>query len=156
PDPRVRAAALTSRSWLRLAQNRPDDAERDLREAIRLQPKVYQGYVNLADVLKGRGDLRGALELLDRALEISPDNPALYSRRARLHAENRARAAARRDFEQVIAREPPGSQSDRVVAARVELAHLRNLAGDHAAALAECDAALAVRPDYAEAYRQRA
>jgi tetratricopeptide (TPR) repeat protein len=156
PDPPVRAAVLTSRSWLRLAQNRRDEAERDLREAIRLQPKVYQGYVNLANVLRGRGDLRGALELLDRALELSPDKQELYSRRARLHLENHDVAAARRDFEQVVAREPPGAMSVRAAAARVELAQLRSLAGEHAAALAECDVVLAARPDYADAYLQRA
>jgi tetratricopeptide (TPR) repeat protein len=155
-DPALRALALTNRSVLRIMQKRPDEAERDLREAIRLQPKVYQNYGALADLLKGRGDRAGALKLLDQALTLCPDNPALYSERARLHAENDDRAAARRDFEQVIAKEPRGSKSDRVLAACVELAHLRSLTGDHAAALADCDAALAVRPNLPAAHRQRA
>jgi tetratricopeptide (TPR) repeat protein len=56
----------------------------------------------------------------------------------------------------VIAREPPGSKSDRLVAARVELAHLNHLAGENEAALADCDAVIAARPDFPEAQRQRA
>src|SRR5262249_15924582 len=135
-DPALRAAALTIRSPMRRQQGQPDDAERDLREAIALQPEVYQGYRNLADLLRGRGDHPGALKLLNEALARHPDNPALYSQRARLHAERGDREAARRDFEQVIAREPPGSKKDRVLAARVELADLRSQAGDNLAALA--------------------
>src|SRR5262249_51232387 len=113
-DPALRAVTLTNRSFLRQRQKRWDDAEHDLREAIDLRPKVYQGYRNLADLLKRRNDLAGALKLLDRALALNPDSAALYFERARLHAENGDRAAARRDFEQVIAKEPPGSKSDQV------------------------------------------
>ena len=36
------------------------------------------------------------------------------------------------------------------------MAHLKHLAGEDAAALADCDAVIAVRPDFPEAYRQRA
>jgi tetratricopeptide (TPR) repeat protein len=155
-DPALRAFALTNRSVLRRLQRRQADAESDLREAIGLQPKVYQGYVTLADVLKAEGDRPGALKLLDQALDLCPDNPALYSERARLHALSGHPEAARRDFEQVIAREPPGGRSDRLVAARVELAHLKHLAGENAAALTDCDAVIAARPDFPEAHRQRA
>jgi tetratricopeptide (TPR) repeat protein len=197
PDPALRALALTNRSVLRQRQGRPGDAERDLRQAIDLQPKVYQGYISLADLLtrQARTRLRvlavqtvtslttpglasttaqvltvkrfqdafalftrraGALELLDRAVALHPDNPALYSERARLHAEVGDRAAARRDFEQVIAKEPTGSKSERVLMVRVELAHLRSLAGEHAAALDDCEAVLKAKANFAEAHRQRA
>ena len=33
---------------MRLLQGRRDEAERDIRQAIELQPDAYQGYVNLA------------------------------------------------------------------------------------------------------------
>jgi tetratricopeptide (TPR) repeat protein len=154
--PSLRAFALTNRSVLRRLQGRQNDAERDLRESIQLQPNVYQAYVTLADMLKGRDDRAGALELFDQALALSPENSALYSQRARLHALNGDRAAARCDFEQVIAREPPGGTSDRLVAARVELARLKHLDSENEAALADCDAVIAARPDFADAHRQRA
>ncbi|HEX5270307.1 MAG TPA: protein kinase [Gemmataceae bacterium] len=155
-DPVVRVAALTNRSAVRLQRGRRADAERDLRQAIELRPDAYQGYVNLARALEAGGDRDGAVKLLDRALELSPESPALYSLRARVHAERGDREAARRDFEQVIAKEPAGGTSERGVTARVELAHLRHLAGEDAAALADCDAALKMRPDFPEAHRQRA
>jgi tetratricopeptide (TPR) repeat protein len=155
-DPALRVLTLINRSVLRRMQGRPDDAERDLRAAIDLQPKEFQGYQILADVLKLRNDRAEALKLLDQALTLNPDNPTLYFERARLHAENGDRAAAKRDFEQVIAKEGPDSKSDQVLKARVELAHLRCLAGDNEAALADCDAVLAVNPTFPEAHRQRA
>jgi tetratricopeptide (TPR) repeat protein/tRNA A-37 threonylcarbamoyl transferase component Bud32 len=155
-DPAFQASVLTNRSALHLQNGRRDDAERDLRRAIELQPNGYQGYVNLARVLRGRRDFAGAVKQLKHAVELRPDNPALYSLRAQLHAENHDRAAARRDFEQALAREPTGAPSERALAARVNLAHLKHQDGDHEAALADCDAVLKVRPEFAEAHRQRA
>jgi tetratricopeptide (TPR) repeat protein len=155
-DPVLRALALTNRSVLRQRQGRPDDAECDLRESIELQPKVYQSFQMLTDLLKRRNDRAGALKLLDRALALNPENPDLYFDRARLHAENGDRKSAWRDFEQVIAKERPGSKSDQLLKARVELARLRCLAGDHQAALADCEAVLAANANIPEAHRQRA
>jgi tetratricopeptide (TPR) repeat protein len=155
-DPATRAAVLSNRSTTRLLRGRGADAERDLRDAIELQPNAYQLHVNLALLLERRGDRDGAVKQFDEAIRRRPDNPTLYSERARLHAENGDRSAARRDFEEVIAREPPGGTSDRLAAARVELAHLKYLAGEKEAALADCDAVIALRPKFPEAYRQRA
>jgi tetratricopeptide (TPR) repeat protein len=155
-DPAIRAAVLSNRSTTRLLQGRDDGAERDLRDAIGLQPNAHKLHVNLALLLERRGDRDGAVQQLDEAIARRPNNPALYSERARLHAEVGDRAAARRDFEQVIVREPPGGNSDRLAAARVELAHLKHLAGEDAAALADCDAVIAARPRFPEAHRQRA
>ncbi len=52
--------------------------------------------------------------------------------------------------------EPADRPTDRSIAARIELAHLRLLAGDKDGALAECKAVLASRPTSAEAYREKA
>jgi tetratricopeptide (TPR) repeat protein len=155
-DPALRALTLINCSVLREQQKRLNDAERDLREAIDLQPKVYQSYQILADLLKHRNDRAGALKLLDQALVLNPDKPDLYFERAHLHRENGERAAARHDFEMVIAKERPGSKPEQALKARVELARLRCLADDHQAALADCDAVLAAKPNFPEAHRQRA
>jgi tetratricopeptide (TPR) repeat protein len=155
-DPALRALTLINRSVLRVQQKRPNDAERDLRQAIDLQPKVYQSYQILADLLKHRNDRAGGLKLLDQALVLNPDKPDLYFERAHLHRENGEQAAAKRDFEMVIAKDRPGSKSDQTLKARVELARLRCLADDHPAALADCDAVLAANPNFPEAHRQRA
>jgi tetratricopeptide (TPR) repeat protein len=166
-DPAFQAATLTSRSSLRLLQpGRRADAESDLRQAIKLQPNVYQGYVNLSRVLEGRKDLAGAVEQLDTALKLRPKSSVLYFRRARLHAGLGDRDAARQDFVKVVDNEPPASGSNYVAAARVELAHLRlqdaarvpaeQAAAEYRKALADCNAVIDVRPDFTDAYRQRA
>ncbi len=63
PDLWFSAEVLTSRSVVRLLQGgRDDEAEADLRAAITLLPKAYQGYVNLATLLERRGDLNRAVE----------------------------------------------------------------------------------------------
>ncbi len=155
-DPALQAAALTNRSAVRLLRGRAEDAERDLRRAIELRPNDYQGHVNLAQVLQRRGDPDGALEHVGRAVDLRGDDPALYYLRAGLQVVRGDRAAARRDFERGLAREPKDSRSDRAVAARIDLAHLRHHDGEDALALADCDAVLAVRRDFAEAHRERA
>jgi tetratricopeptide (TPR) repeat protein len=132
-----------------------DDGERDLREAIELQPS-YQAYLALAYALQERGDERGALQQLDRAVARRPQDPALYFRRARLRVVIGDRPGARQDFERTIAGEPAGSLSDRAAAAHVELARLWQQADENDRALALCDAVLARRRDYPEAQLQRA
>src|SRR5262249_44667318 len=135
-DPALQAAILISRSGVRLLTHRFDDAEHDLREAITLAPKLFQGYVQLAGILEARKDRAGALALIDRALALRPDDPAIVFMHARMHAEAGDRATAWRDFEQVIAKQPPGAPSDWVAQAHVELGHLRLKDGDKAGALA--------------------
>jgi serine/threonine protein kinase/predicted Zn-dependent protease len=152
--PPLRAAVLTGRSVLRIRQERWEDACRDLLKAVELQPRTYQGYVNLAQAYQLRGDLEEAVKVLDRALRLHPD-AVLFNTRARLHAKRGKPALARADFEQVITREPPGARSVLVASARVELAQLKYEAREYGAALADCEAALAAQPNYAPAHRQR-
>jgi tetratricopeptide (TPR) repeat protein len=154
-DPALRAAVLTNRSAVRLQVQRWQDARTDLLKAIDLQPKAYQGYVNLAQAHQSRGELDAAVKALDRALELHQD-AALYNTRARLQVRRGDRAAARRDFEQVLARQRPETRKELLAGARVELAELKHQDGAFEAALADCDAALLTLPDYAPAQRQRA
>jgi tetratricopeptide (TPR) repeat protein len=156
--PAFRADVLTGRSAVHLYQGRWDDARRDLLLAVQLQPNAYQRYANLAQAYKGRGDRDEAVKALDQAIALRPGPalPALYDTRARLQVERGDLAAAQRDFEEVIAREPRGSTSERRAGAWVNLAQLKHQARDYDAALADCAAALAARPDYAPAHGQRA
>jgi tetratricopeptide (TPR) repeat protein/tRNA A-37 threonylcarbamoyl transferase component Bud32 len=153
--PPLRAAVLTGRGVARIRQGRWEDARRDLLQAIDLQPRAYQGYVNLAQLYQSRGNLDEAVKALDRAIQLRRD-PALYNTRALLQVKRRQPELARADFEQVIALEPAGTRSPRLAGARVALARLKHEAREYDAALADCEAALAVLPDHAEAHRQRA
>ena len=154
-DPATRAYVLTNRSIVRIKAGRWDDARQDLLQAIDLQPKAYQGYVNLAQAYEGQKQYPAALEQLNRALALSQD-PTIYYTRARLHAKRGDRTAARSDFEQVVARPATGRGRERLASARVELAHLKHLDREYDEALEDCDAALKGLPDYAPAHRQRA
>ena len=153
--PSLRAAVLTGRSALHIHQGHWDEARRDLLKAIELQPKAYQGYVNLAQAYQSRGDLDAAVGALDSALGLHRA-ASLYNMRARLQMKRGKTDLARGDFEQIIAREPAAAPSARLAGAHVELAHLDHLARKFDLALAHCEAALVVLPEYAAAHRQRA
>ena len=49
-----------------------EEAEKCYREAIRLQPKVPEFYVNLAMLVRGPGKLEEALKLFQKAIELRP------------------------------------------------------------------------------------
>jgi tetratricopeptide (TPR) repeat protein len=155
-DPLTRAVALTNRGAMRVRGERWGEAYGDLREAIRLRPDLPEAYLNLAELHKRRKDYDAALWALNEALDRRPD-ALLYRTRAVLQRDYRnARAAARDDFKQAIDHEPKGSTSVWLVSDYVELALLQHRDGEHDAALASCDAALRVRPDYPPAHLQRA
>jgi tetratricopeptide (TPR) repeat protein len=155
-DPLARSVALTNRGAMWLRRQRWGEAAADLHQAIALRPEAAEAYANLAQALRGRQDWDGAVAALDQALARRPGDAALYHTRAQLQVRRDDRAAARRDLERAIASEPKGSESERLASVHVELGHLQHEAGDHDAALASSAAALAVRPDYPPAYRQRA
>jgi tetratricopeptide (TPR) repeat protein len=156
-DPLARRIALTNRGVMWNLRGRWREAVNDLRAAIALRPDAPEAYVNLAEAHRGHQDWQAARAALDQALALRPDDAALYHTRAELKLHHLADpAAARRDFAQAIAHEPPGSTAERLATDYVELAHLQRLAGEHDAALASCAAALRVQPDYAPAYQRRA
>jgi tetratricopeptide (TPR) repeat protein len=154
-DPLERYVVLTNRGAMRVKRQRWDEALTDLRQAIELRPQMHQAYVNLAELHRARKEWAAALTALDQAIARRPGDAGLYHSRARVQAQRHDPAAARRDFEQAVRLARPG---ERALLARslVELGHLKHEAGEHAAALADCDRALRVLPGYAPAHRQRA
>jgi tetratricopeptide (TPR) repeat protein len=154
-DPLARWTVLNNRAVMWAQRKQWDKAIADLKEGIPLQPDAYQGYLNLALAYQGRKDWEAASAALDQALRRRPD-AGMYHTRARLHLLREDPAAARRDFEQAIAREPRGSTSERLASDYVELGHLQHRARDYQAALTSFDAALRVVPDYPPAHRLRA
>jgi tetratricopeptide (TPR) repeat protein len=154
-DPLERYVILTNRGAMWVKRKRWDEARADLSEAIRLQPQMYQAYVNLAELHRQRKEWDAALAALDQALARQPADARLYHTRARVQAQRKDGVAARRDFAEAVRRAGPG-QAEVLASSLVELAHLKEQAGEHAAALADCDRALQVVPGYPPAYRQRA
>jgi tetratricopeptide (TPR) repeat protein len=156
-DPGFQAVVLSNRSVLHLRQKHWDDAERDLREAIKRQPAAYQGYVTLARLYKEQRKYAEAVQTMDAAIKCRPDDPGLYYIRAWYQEDRGDWAAARRDFEACLQREPKGSRSDHWAESKVALAHLKQKhgRGEVQAALADSDEVVNARPDFPAGYRQR-
>ena len=97
-----------------------------------------------ASVREQRGDFAGAETSLSRALELEPDHPVMLLQRAgyRLRLQNLDGARADMAVVRPVARESAGLLNN--------LCWTQALAGvDLEQALADCDAALALRPRYA-------
>jgi Flp pilus assembly protein TadD len=69
--------ALMLRAGVRLRSGNPGGAEEDARTALELRPGHAAASVLLAENLIQRGDLPGAIALLERAIETNPDTPEL-------------------------------------------------------------------------------
>jgi tetratricopeptide (TPR) repeat protein len=155
-DPLAQYVGLTNRGVLHLRRQRWQEAVRDLRQAIRVNPEAFPAHANLAQALQGLRRWGEALAALDQAIKLAPDQGVLYESRAKLHLLRRDRAAARADFERAIAREPKESQSLRLVNDLVELGRLLHQEGKYPEALARYDRALQARPGFVVAERFRA
>ena len=147
-----------NRGTMRIQRRRLDEAEADLRSAIRLRPRQFVAYVALAQALRQAGRADEAAGALTTAIAMRPDLPSLYRDRAQLETARESpgpaeRAAALRDLDEAIRLAPPGSPE--AAADQARRAELLALGGRFEAALAACDAALAVVPDDPAAHRVR-
>jgi Tfp pilus assembly protein PilF len=80
-DPKdPQAAYYLGVAWQRLANL--ELAEKNYREALELDPKLAEAGVNLSQLLLDKGDQKGALAVLDKALKASPTHPDLLLNRA--------------------------------------------------------------------------
>lgn len=72
-----RVATFVNRGILHLVASRHAEAEADFDRAISLQPRSAEAHLNKGLSRLGQGDNRGALLLLDRALELRTRRPEL-------------------------------------------------------------------------------
>jgi tetratricopeptide (TPR) repeat protein len=162
PNDELRSAVLVNRGVLRLLLRRDlDQAARQLRAAIELNGRRLEASVALAKVYQLQDQPDAAIEQFTRAIAVRPDAPesaALYRDRAAVDLARREstpahRARALSDLEQAIRLGRP----DNPVLARDHTQRGLLLYQEHreAEALAACDAALKVVPNYDEALRLR-
>jgi predicted CXXCH cytochrome family protein len=120
---------------------RPDEAEREYRAALAMAPDFAPAYVNLAELLRARGDEPGAETALRAGVTRLPKDADLqYALALSLTRSHRA-SDALTAFQRAAALAP----SD--VRFRYAYALALNGAGQSAAAIRELEAALAHQPD---------
>lgn len=83
-----------------------EKAEKDISEAIRLEPKEADLYVNRAYLRYNRDDYFGAMADYDYAIQVDPLNSAAVYNRALLRMESRDNDRAIRDFSRVLELQP--------------------------------------------------
>jgi tetratricopeptide (TPR) repeat protein/tRNA A-37 threonylcarbamoyl transferase component Bud32 len=158
PNDELRYILLVNRGQLRSQRGRYDEAEADLLDAIRRNDRQYEAFSELAQVYQRQKKWDLAVEQFTHAIRLKPGFSPLYRGRAGVLQERddvtpEHRTAALGDLDEAIGHEPPGSKilaSDQT--RRGEL--LRRLQRPEEA-LAACEAALKVKPDYSDAHRLR-
>lgn len=124
---------------------RNDDAARQLRAAIALDPGFLAAMANLVAVELARGDLRAARAVADRYVALDPQSArALYSRGIVALRDGDA-ATARADFGKLLHQNPS------YALAHYDLALAEERLQHYDAAERELRAALALAPTYARA-----
>ena len=85
PVAELRYVLLVNRGLLRWQRQDLDRAVTDLREAIRLDARLYQAHAGLAQVLRQQGKPDEAVEQFTQAIALRPDLAALYRGRAEVY-----------------------------------------------------------------------
>ncbi|MBM3751206.1 MAG: tetratricopeptide repeat protein [Acidimicrobiia bacterium] len=88
------------------AQRRLEEAGRDFREAVRLQPGATEPLMALAALYEGQGNPAAAAEWLGRAAAIDRQSPTLLYRLALTRYRSGQAAAAREPLRQAVALNP--------------------------------------------------
>jgi predicted Zn-dependent protease len=138
-------AELTARCLARL--HRDGAAIAAYEQAIALAPAATELHLDLAELLRGKGDLASAHAAIAAALAVAPEHKRALRARADLALEEGDPARARSDLERSL--ELHGADAD-VFAA---LAHAHELAGDYVDALDAYRRQLALQTDSRAALR---
>ena len=158
PDETAGYALFVNRGVNRIRRGDPEGAAADLVRAVRQEPDESAAYLDLAKAYQDQHRLREAGEQLDRAIALTAPAglAAVYRNRARLDQQRDDPAAAVRDLEQAIQREPDGERSPAAAGDFLLMAQLLMQSGKHEEAVRAADASLAAAPDDPAADRLRA
>jgi tetratricopeptide (TPR) repeat protein len=144
---------MVNRGALRLRRDRVDDAVAELLRAVELKPDHVSARITLGQAYRRQRREDLAVEQFTEAIRLRPEMAALYRNRALARLDRgqpsaEARDLALADLGEAIRLEPPGTEAadDRARRARLLL-----IAGRPQDALADCEAALRIKADHAEA-----
>lgn len=154
PDRFAEYALYVNRGTLRGLRGSPDNAEKDLRHAIGLQPGQFAAHLNLGRVYEAQRKLDAALAEFDRAVALAPGRADLHRRRAGLQVRRQQGEQALADFNEAV-RLAGALRTREVAIDHVERANLLRGQKKLKEALEACDRAVFADRTLGEAYRMR-
>lgn len=141
-------ASLHGRARARFYLRNYPDAIADSNRCLK-QHGDRAGCLNLRAMSKRfGGDPKGALNDLDRALALAPEDLMILVNRADLRMKAKNLSGAKEDLEKAL------RVNEKFVDAWVSRANLRGMQGKHADAVSDLEHAIALEPKRAETYRQ--
>jgi tetratricopeptide (TPR) repeat protein len=179
-DPGARGAwyaARTNLGVLAIARRDWSAAEKELSEAIKLNPDAVPAYVNLAQSYKQRAEqtpwliellaplpagpidaaaarvvdrsrcLDSAVAALDEAIRRRPNEPRLYHERGQLHLSRRDLARTRDDLVRAVLLAKDVGRLSTFIDDNILLARVRHERKEYTEAIAACAVVLALPPD---------
>ncbi len=154
PNDLVRHTVYTSRGEMWYQRGNLHQAAADLQLAIRLRPGEAQAHVTLAQTYRRQEKYREAQYELSSALQISPEDPAIYRTRAYFFLERKDPGAALLDFDRAVKFERSVNVA-LLADDHVERGRIRYQQGRYLDAVQAYDAALSVRAAFARAHQLR-
>ena len=85
PTPTQSPANLVLRARLFIRDGELDNAISVYEQVLEIVPNDVRNYISLIDLLVQRGDAARALELAEQAVELAPDNDAVWTAKAAAH-----------------------------------------------------------------------
>jgi choline-sulfatase len=102
----LNAVPIADAAGCLLDLGRKAEAEREYRRALALDPAQAVAASNLARMLRGKGDRKGAVEVLDTALRAGAHEPEIFLERGVARAESGSLESALADFREAARRAP--------------------------------------------------
>ncbi len=121
----------------------------DFDEAITLDPKLADTYINLGNLYGDRGEFDRGLAYCDQAIRLKPDSERPYNNRAILLSRKGDIDAALADLEKAIALNPKNGNTF------ITRGEIRSLKGDYDLAIADFDTGLRLVPENFTGYMNR-
>jgi tetratricopeptide (TPR) repeat protein len=133
---------------LRARQNQHEDAQANLRTALRLRPGLIEGWLELGRSLAATRQWEAGLDAFQRGLKMRPQDPMLWASAAAMQAELGRRSGAMAAYQRAIELQPAYWE------ARAALGDLYSQAGQIPEAIAQYELVLRTKPDFAAARLQ--
>lgn len=176
------SVAQSSLGGVYMKEGNEAEAALHINEAVRLDADNYKAWHNRGVLLLRKGDGRGALDALNKSIQLNEYGKALFTR-ALLHQQTGNFAAALADITKVLRQEPGNARAHYIYADCLEqqgniplaiaeynkaieledteplfylrrgLAHAQN--GDHKEGIRDMSYAIQMKPEYAEAWYWR-